>query len=116
MNNADLLVANDIERAIAIVKALNPVCAEPLTDMIFTSIEVLRDGGYNITYLGSMLTKKTDFIFDATDTEPDGHERVFFHLMKVDQDGKATDVAAFIAIDVTAGTVMDCSANITTTH
>lgn len=116
MDTPDLLVANDIERAIAIVKAQNPVCADPLTDMIFTAIEVLRDSGYNITYLGSMLTKKTDFIFDASGQEPDDHERVFFHLMKVDQAGNAFDVASFIAIDITAGTVTDCSANITSTH
>ncbi|MNH85392.1 hypothetical protein D3C73_378330 [compost metagenome] len=116
MNKPDLLIANDIERAIAYVKEQNPACAQPLTEMIFTSIEVLRDSGYNITYLGSMLTGKTDFIFDASEQGMDDHERVFFHLMKVDQEGQAIDVTAFIAIDITAGTVTDCSANITTTH
>lgn len=116
MKKPDLLIANDIERAIAYVKAQNPACEKPLTEMIFEAIAALQESGYNITYLGSMLTGKTDFIFDASEMAPDDHERVFFHLMKVDQAGQATDVAAFFAVDLTSGAVYDCTANITSMH
>lgn len=118
MNKPDPLIANDIERAIAYCRQKNAACAEPLTEMIFSKIEELRDSGYNITYLGSMLTGKTEFIFDSSDTQPedDGKERVFFHLVKVDQEGKAVDVAAFLVINLTAGTVTDCSQHIVSKH
>lgn len=118
MNKPDPLIANDIERAIAYCRQKNAACAEPLADMIFSKIEELRDSGYNIAYLGSMLTGKGEFIFDASGGQSGLNEQelVFFHLFKVNQEGKAIDVTAFLAVNLTAGTVTDCSQNIISKH
>lgn len=112
------LVKDDIEMSIHYVREKNAACAQPLTEMIFSKIEELRDSGYDITFLGSMLTGTTDFIFKNTPEarSDDNDVMVFFHLMKVDMKGVAVDCAAFIAINLTAGTVHDCSANIVSVH
>lgn len=111
-----VIIKDDIERAIEHVFKKNESCAQPLTKMIFDKIHELREEGYNITYLGSVLSNNTDIVITEDDDAGADNERVFFHLMKVDQDGKAIDVAAFIVIDLTDSLVLDCSANIVTVH
>lgn len=113
-----LPIKNDIELAIKVVRQENAALAEPLTEMIFASIEKQRDAGWNITYLGSMLTAQTDFIWneDGKPANSDGQNRLFFYLIKVDQEGKAIDVCAFLVINLTTGIVTDNSANIVTKH
>jgi len=113
-----LPIKNDIEQAIAVVRQENAALAEPLTEMIFSSIEKQRDDGWNITYLGSMLTAKTDFIFhdDGQEVGHDGQKRLFFYLLKVDQQGNAINVCTFLVINLTLGIVTDNSAHIVSKH
>ncbi|MNB58489.1 hypothetical protein D3C76_09360 [compost metagenome] len=109
-----IIIKDDIERAINYVRKHNPECAQPLTEMIFDHIAKLRDGGWNITYTGSVLTNRTDYVHNHTGEDND--ERVFFHLFKLDQKGQAIDVVSFVAVNLTRGTVTDCSANIVSVH
>lgn len=113
-----LPIKNDIELALSVVRQENAACAEPLQEMIFTAIERQRDEGWNITYLGSMLTAKTDFIWsqDGKAVDADGQKRLFFYLIKVDQEGKAIEVCAFLVINLTTGAVTDNSAGIVSKH
>ncbi|MNO12910.1 hypothetical protein D3C76_25280 [compost metagenome] len=114
MDKETILVKDDIERAIALVRERRPECDQPLTEMIFDQIHKLREGGYDITYLGSVLTNHPYYVH--TGPGEDADVRVFFHLIKVNQAGEGVDVASFIVINLTNGTVTDCSANIVTTH
>ncbi len=111
-------IKDNIELTIRHVRLKNPVCAQPLTDMIFGKIEEQRDAGWNITYLGSLLSDDGAYVWTVpgSSLQQDENERVFFYLMKTNQKGQGIDVCAFLVIDLTAGTVTDCSQNIVTTH
>lgn len=112
----DIIIKDDIESAIAYVASRNKACEHPLTHMIFDKIHELRESGHNITYTGSLLSNNTDIVITQDEDPGADNERVFFHLFKVDQEGVATDVTAFIIIDITDGVVIDASTNIITVH
>lgn len=114
MDKNTILVKDNIERAIQIVRERRPECAQPFMDMIFDQIGKLRYEGFNISYLGSVMTNHP--YYTHTGPGEDNDTRVFFHLVKLDQEGTAIDVASFIVINLTTGAVTDCSTNIDSVH